>query len=73
MKFSHDRLAKEARREIRQRGRVYPGLVAQHRLSPADMAERIAMMEAIAEHFERLAKDEAGQAELFDGRASSDR
>lgn len=64
-RFSFDALGKEARREIRQRKRVFPHLVQTSRMSQAQSHERIAMMEAIAEHFEELAREQIGQVDLF--------
>lgn len=48
-RFSRDRLAECAEREVKQRVRVYPRLVAERRMTQ-EMADReIAMMKAIVE------------------------
>lgn len=64
--FRPEELAGEARREARMRRRVYP----RSDLSPAEAERRIAMMDAIAAHFDEIAKREAEAREpgLFTGK-----
>ena len=51
MAFSRLEKLNEALREIRQRQRVYPRLVADGRLSQADADRQIAIMRAIADDY----------------------
>jgi hypothetical protein len=56
--FTDDDLAACAQRELRQRRKVYPRLVRHGTMSGAAAEREIAMMEAIARHFEaRVAAD----------------
>jgi antibiotic biosynthesis monooxygenase (ABM) superfamily enzyme len=57
--------AKEARREVAMRRRVYPGWVSSGKLSPAAADRQIAVMQAIAEDYERQAMKEKPQGELL--------
>lgn len=50
--------AKEARREVFQRQRVYPRLIAQGKLTPTAAARQIALMEEIAADYEKAAEGE---------------
>lgn len=59
--FTMDELAREARRELAMRERLYPGWVEAGRMKIDDAERRIAMMEAIAEILG--AETEAEQAE----------
>lgn len=63
--FSHAQLAKEARRELVQRARLYPHLVSTGRIIKPVADERLAMMTAIAEYFEEQDRIARGQTELF--------
>lgn len=56
--YTYTELAKEARREMLMRERVYPNLIHHKRLSADEAARRIAMMTEIAVHFDELAKKE---------------
>ena len=58
--FTNRELADCAHREVNQRERVYPGLTAAtplrgRRMSPEFAEKQIAMMKAIAAHFDELA------------------
>ncbi|WP_046869292.1 hypothetical protein [Microvirga massiliensis] len=65
-RFTPAELAKCARRELGWRHRVYPRRVSHGGRLDAQTAQReIAMMEAIAEHFERLAAEERRTGDLF--------
>lgn len=57
-KFSNAEKAKEARREIGQRKRVYGKLVDNGRMSPADMKYKIDLMEEIAQEYEAKDKED---------------
>jgi hypothetical protein len=58
MPHTFTELATCAVREVAQRKRVYPRLVEAKRMSQAKADKEIAMMEAIAEHFTKLAAGE---------------
>lgn len=45
-------------RELKMRRRVYPGWVSTGKISPHEAAHQIAVMEAIAEDYEKLAQSE---------------
>lgn len=53
MTYTRDEKLREARRELRQRRRVYPRLVQQGKLTRADADRQIAIMEAIAADYEQ--------------------
>jgi hypothetical protein len=57
--FNTDELVKCAEREVAYRRRVYPRLVADHRMSREQAGREIALMEAIAE--ELRGRDPAGK------------
>jgi hypothetical protein len=57
--------AKEARREVAMRRRVYPGWVGGGKLSQAAADRQIAIMQAIADDYERMAEAEAAQGRLL--------
>jgi hypothetical protein len=46
------------RRELGWRRKVYPNRVLTHRMTPQEAAFQIAIMEAIADEYERLAQSE---------------
>lgn len=54
-----------ARREVRQRQRVYPRLVDAGKMSRADADRELACMEAIAADYELMERQEAANADLF--------
>ncbi|MBN6819560.1 hypothetical protein JRF84_08150 [Methylobacterium organophilum] len=54
--FTNAEKAKCARREVGLRKRVYPRWIDNLRLKPEGAAREIALMEAIAEDYERLAE-----------------
>jgi hypothetical protein len=58
-KFTNERKAKCARREIRKRQFVYPDSVAKKRMTQAMADEEIAVMCEIAEEYEEKAKGES--------------
>lgn len=68
--FTYRDLAECAKREVRQRQRVYPRLVADARMSQAFARLQGNMMEAIGEHLEALAKAEESAADLFNKESS---
>lgn len=55
MNFTPSELAACAEREVKQRRRVYPRFVANHRMTQPEANRQIAMMEAIAAHFRAAA------------------
>ena len=64
--FTNDELAACAAREVRQRRRVYPRLVARGRMTPSDRDREIAMMRAIESRLAEQAKaDPAGSGRLL--------
>ena len=62
-KFTNAEKAKEAKREIGQRKRVYQRLVENRQMSPADMQRKIEIMEEIASEYDAL--DMKDRPELF--------
>lgn len=57
-RFTWSELASCAEREVKQRRRVYEGLVARRRMSRQTADREIALMEAIAKHMRDLARGE---------------
>lgn len=55
IKFSHEALRQCALREVSQRNRVYNRLVDQQKMTQEKADREIAMMQAIADHFDELA------------------
>ena len=64
-----------ARRELALRGRVYPRLVANETMLPAQATKELAAMSAIVATLKTLVEAEAdvsGQADLFGGSTEED-
>jgi hypothetical protein len=55
--FTNREKAAEARREVKQRERVYPRLIQQGKLKADKAADQIRIMIEIAEDYERTAHD----------------
>ena len=62
-RFTFDRLAAAAEREVRFRQRVYANRVSAGKMSPAKASEEIALMQAITEHL----REQADRDSLFGG------
>jgi len=58
-------LAACAKREVAQRRRVYARLVVTGRMEQAKADKEIALMQAIADHFQKRADDEAAKGRLL--------
>lgn len=58
MQFTNEQLRDCARRESAMRQRVYPRWIEQKRMTPDKAKAEIAMMETIADHFDKLAASE---------------
>jgi hypothetical protein len=54
MTFTNRQKADCAKREVKQRIRVYPRWVSEQRMSPNFASEQIALMEEIAEEYEAM-------------------
>jgi hypothetical protein len=57
MMFSYAELADCARRELSMRKWVYPNRVGARKMKQATADREMAMMQAIAEHFEKMAAE----------------
>lgn len=58
MTFTATEKLEAVRRELNWRNKVYPRRVAEFRMTPQEAKFQIAVMEAIAEDYERLAQSE---------------
>lgn len=57
--------AKEAKREVAMRRRVYPNWISSGRLTQAAADRQIATMEAIAADYAKAAEDDAAKGRLL--------
>lgn len=67
--FTDADLAECAEREVKQRRRVYPMLVARGSMSQEFADRQISMMEQIARDYRRYASHQAAKGDLFGGAA----
>lgn len=58
-------MLKECRRELWNRSKVYPKLIAKGEMKPWKAEWHTAVMQAMEQHFAKLLKEERGQVELF--------
>jgi hypothetical protein len=66
-RYTDAELAECAEREVKQRRRVYPNLVASGRMTQEFADQQIQMMEAIAQDYRRYAARTAAKSNLFGG------
>lgn len=66
-RFTYEDMLAACVRELRWRHRVYPGRVEAGKMTEQAMRHQIGVMEAMVEHFKRLADDERAKADLFGG------
>lgn len=64
-KYSFGDLARVASREVGQRKRVYQNLLLAGKMTKEKADYEIGAMLTIAEHFERLAAEQAAKGDLF--------
>lgn len=69
--FTAAQKAQCAAREVAQRRRVYPRLVAGNRMTQAQADREIAIMEAIAEEYLARAESERAAGDLFGARGGA--